>query len=775
MSFNKRTNISFNIDDIEILEGDLLKTAALKLPEGFTYDPDYLYLKVKAVSAGEYWGSNKNDDYFPEIELINNYKTFLSAHTFKNHDNKKIESAIGDVLDAEWNDKMKSIYLIIRIDKRIAPSVVRGFEKGFMSDVSMGCRVNHVICSYCGKKAKTSFDYCEHLKYSKGKIMENGKKVYEINIGPKFHDISAVLNGAERTAKAVNIMISGDKVSAELQNKTLSKTASLNSLNAIDYFSENKTNNSDIDLEITASLFKKDKKITPHDVDKFKRKIKDKVISNALSTLSKESLMNFDNISDKLKMNYVHFWDKEKCIEIGENLKNISDLNDISKERVFAQFLKVLDFSAIQISPLELHDIYCEVMNIDTIDFRKANINTNPNILKICDKINDTMHINKNIPTVIKAATNINNILDDSGFSNKLSANPVGKIKIIIAKTNPVNDGIAHEDIINNNIMDDVVSKLLFERSNHRKFLFPRLIQLSKSNPEPLNNSSYFSLPLLSRINITKENKLAIIPAILSSIINSVYQKDREKRASNGELEDGILKFAGYFGADDFAFEKKAKLSKVKSIMVGVPLTMSYSALQRSRMNNGEPISSFNRYIAENPTNAAFLYSMAAGPSIKKLNLTNKKILSGAKKITDTGKELIKKSSELFDDLNVESMMSDKGYSKQGIQIIKYASVLTGIEKQDLAEDLLLEKKLNFGDIDEYLKTATACFKIEFEKNASNFVKNLGESVLGDVVFDNSKNKSLAGAMPGYLADGLIMAGITKGLSKVVKNKKGES
>ena len=90
---------------------------------------------------------------------------------------------------------MKCVYLVIRIDRRVAPTIVRGYEKGFMTDVSMGCRVDHVICSYCGQKAKTRFDYCDHLKTMKGKIMDNGKKVCEINIGPKFHDISAVLNG----------------------------------------------------------------------------------------------------------------------------------------------------------------------------------------------------------------------------------------------------------------------------------------------------------------------------------------------------------------------------------------------------------------------------------------------------------------------------------------------------------------------------------------------------------------------------------------------------
>ena len=56
--------------------------------------------------------------------------------------------------------------------------------------------------------------------------MDNGKKVCEINIGPKFHDISAVLNGAERSAKAVWIMMDGEKVAMSTEEEGLQKIAS---------------------------------------------------------------------------------------------------------------------------------------------------------------------------------------------------------------------------------------------------------------------------------------------------------------------------------------------------------------------------------------------------------------------------------------------------------------------------------------------------------------------------------------------------------------------
>jgi hypothetical protein len=49
-----------------------------------------------------------------------------------------------------------------------------------MTDVSMGCRIQHSVCSICGNKAKTKFEYCDHIKYMRGKIFNDGKKAYEI-------------------------------------------------------------------------------------------------------------------------------------------------------------------------------------------------------------------------------------------------------------------------------------------------------------------------------------------------------------------------------------------------------------------------------------------------------------------------------------------------------------------------------------------------------------------------------------------------------------------
>ena len=190
------------------------------------YDPEFLYVSVRGISAGEYFGPNKNSDWFSEMELVGNHHTFLDAHVFANHDNKDVAKAIGQVLKSTWDDKSKSVELLIKIDRKLAPTIARGFEKGYSTDVSMGCRVAYTVCSICGNKAKTRPEFCDHVRTQRNQILADGKKVFEYNIGPKFHDISVVLNGADRTAKVLEIYDEMSKT-ALLQDlgQSLKKTA----------------------------------------------------------------------------------------------------------------------------------------------------------------------------------------------------------------------------------------------------------------------------------------------------------------------------------------------------------------------------------------------------------------------------------------------------------------------------------------------------------------------------------------------------------------------
>lgn len=786
MSFSKFTTFKIDKDDFEVISSELIKTAAFKLPDGINYDPDYLYMKVKAVSAGEYWGDNKNKDYFPEAELINNYKTFLSAHTFKNHDNKRIEAAIGDVLKADWNDKMKAVYLLIRIDRRIAPTIVRGFEKGFMTDVSMGCRVDHVICSYCGKKAKTKLDYCEHLKTMKGKIFNDGRKVYEINIGPKFHDISAVLNGAERTAKAEGLYFLGDKVAYSLPNNSMEKCASFeDSMNEVSGSLTN-SNSQDINTLIymlSDKMSACDKVASEDKIAEFKKEVQGKVMSSSLKAIADKNINNFEKISSLLKLLYTKYWNKEKCISIALKIKEIAKANSTTPVEAFNQFLQVCDFANIELSPVEVHDIFNEVIDVDSFDLRNIPCTPENNIIE--DSVDfgmKSMNMPCNMASMLRVCSTLGNMFAN-GDTNEFTENPVVKIKAVLSNSNGYND--TFNDTVGEHIMESIVKDLLHERSNHRTFLLPRLKNIADGSIQPIHTNHHHFAPIkVIRISKTSpELSKIVLPAILSSVIHGKYENDRVKRFNDGLLHRGINKFASYFDGCDFnnsldslCLEKTAGPIKRTSLAIaGIPLTHSYSALQRSRMNNGEDISSLNRYVAENPSNAAFLNSALiyylGGKGNKAINFIASKGKNFAKKADEYNEE------DMFKNANIDNLVISKNsnYSPNQLTIIKYATALKGVGMDDKADELLFQNNLNEDDLSEYLKTAEEYYKIEIEKSASNAFKTVVNSALGDMLFDNVKKTSVAAAIPGYIADGIILTGMTKGLERSVnKNLKGD-
>lgn len=109
-------------------------------------DKGKVYLLVNAMGAGEYYGSNKNGDFFPEKALIKYYPTFYNAKVYKHHINKEEDENYGDVVFAGWNPRMKRIELIIAIDIEKSPEIGEKVKEGVPIGVSMGTRVPEEIC-----------------------------------------------------------------------------------------------------------------------------------------------------------------------------------------------------------------------------------------------------------------------------------------------------------------------------------------------------------------------------------------------------------------------------------------------------------------------------------------------------------------------------------------------------------------------------------------------------------------------------------------------------
>lgn len=169
--------------------------------------PGKSQLLIDAMGSGEFWGSNRNGDYFPEEQLNHNgddygYRTFMRyAYPFRHHVNKDPKKAYGDkVILSVYLPSMHRVQLIVAVHDDRCEDILGRVDNGDYPDVSMGCRVPYDQCSICGNRAKNRGQYCDHLKYQMNRMLPDGRRVMAVNWHPKFFDISFVNVGAEKAS-----------------------------------------------------------------------------------------------------------------------------------------------------------------------------------------------------------------------------------------------------------------------------------------------------------------------------------------------------------------------------------------------------------------------------------------------------------------------------------------------------------------------------------------------------------------------------------------------
>jgi hypothetical protein len=182
------------------------------------YNPEFLYVRVRAVTAAI---PNNNGDLFTVEELKRTYETFKKQRVFKNHKSDDVTNAVGDIIDVLWVENPQDkehpyVECLLRLDRKKDPELVRGVEEGYISDVSMGCRVEYSVCSCCGNKAHKEDEYCTCVKKYKGQkfcpehrknLGEHG--IYEANFGVEFFELSFVTDGADKEAVVKEVIASG--------------------------------------------------------------------------------------------------------------------------------------------------------------------------------------------------------------------------------------------------------------------------------------------------------------------------------------------------------------------------------------------------------------------------------------------------------------------------------------------------------------------------------------------------------------------------------------
>lgn len=277
----------FGNETIRQIDGNMQKTASYeKLPYEVQEFISNLvprkgkgYLLLSAL-GDEHWGDNRNNDLFPELGLspkstMFGYYTFMQAHWFRLHDNKKDSPNWGDVVFTHYNPDMARVELIVEYDKATDEWTEDKLRRHLNIDVSMGTKINYDVCPVChpqwrkfyqipekdmivlAKRATkseaiaignrhgvdlsyvvarsgggiqgitpTPDKYCDHIKYHKGKVWDNGQKIYMINLRPKFFDISHVRRHADRIGNVLAKVASvqDTKVAATLKSSQMKKT-----------------------------------------------------------------------------------------------------------------------------------------------------------------------------------------------------------------------------------------------------------------------------------------------------------------------------------------------------------------------------------------------------------------------------------------------------------------------------------------------------------------------------------------------------------------------
>ena len=201
---------------------------------------------VLAATPWEYFGPNDNGDALfsrPFARISEKGTLPVTQHSFmekaiasRNHQYRSKDNAIGDILDAHYNEKYKRLEVLIRYDWGKATKECLRIAGNKCLLVSMGYRIyapdlppeSGEFCSVCGHHNRIPSDRCEHLATMVGSVVD-GVPVYMMNGIGYFVDISSVAIPGDFNARVI------------LRGETPEGTSGLSSEQMEDFYSNLKT------------------------------------------------------------------------------------------------------------------------------------------------------------------------------------------------------------------------------------------------------------------------------------------------------------------------------------------------------------------------------------------------------------------------------------------------------------------------------------------------------------------------------------------------------
>lgn len=750
----------YKIFDVDSTDELVKEASDIDFPVGFTFDSDFLYLWIRIVSAGEFYGSNKNADYFPETELMESFETFNEAHPFKNHENKNVENAIGKIISVRWNPVMKCVELLKAIDKKRAPEVARGYEKGYLTDVSMGCKVPYTVCSICGNKARKRSEFCDHVKYYRNQLMSTGERVYEINYSPRFHDSSTVLNGAERVAKAFfiipsppeNSIVSSFRKAASSDKSSHYIPVSEYEMDKVAAYRESihpllKEATSLDNTKLSSPMMRK--------IAELEKELTGKLL-NIVSEPDADEIPKLNQMLEVIKFLTEKRMDEESLINIATSVKEVAKENGVPVTRAFTTLIGVAELMGIEFFPTELHTLLTHLTD------GKLNENFRPG-----ETSDDPVYPSDYANGMDKAVS-----FFDTG---KDLSDPSSLLGFYDQAAHRTNDFLGNPQSFISSILDgDELNQRPPVRMIRviRKTLDP-LTSIRSYQPEHLYPRMSVILsgqhPLIGGEDVRKDLDMLTNPTsvgdLLGGLAYGMYENMRPGLAGTriikvaSETMDGLTKTA-------------ADIPAWKLALVGVPVAYGASAFQKSRRDNGRYLTDGENFIADKPGMVAGATLLASKPAAKGVKAASQalgkkkdqtknmveKIKKPFTKEADPHIEAIVKEAESYSsgDFNVfqdhevlKKYASITGATSQQASAVKMATLLSlgGMEKE--AREIMSYYDIPTQEKGRMIKVAAAFMEHEMSKAAEDFTNNMILSVVGD-------HAPLGRTLPGRAVDSFI-------------------
>lgn len=749
---------------------ELVKEASdVDFPEGFVYDSDFLYLWVRIVSSGEYWGPNKNGDYFPDEELRNYWETFNEAHPFKNHKNKNVEDAIGKIISVRFNSRMKGVELLKGIDKQRAPEVARGYLKGYLTDVSMGCKVPYTICSICGNRARKQSDFCDHVKYHRLQMLGNGERVFEINYSPKFHDSSTVINGAERVAKAFMIIDSppnGMEVSFKKIASTNGKTTRFVRLTEHEMDKVANVQNAMHPLLQEETFEKEAAKLPPmmRKIAEIEKELTGRLL-NVVSTPKAEQAPAMKQMLQVIKFLTEKRLDETSLSNIAETVKDVAKANGVPVSRAFATLIGMSELMGIELFPTELHTILRGLtdngLNDDFSLSSSSELPVYPS--EFAKGIGHAVVSLQDTPDFADPAS-LMNLYDDAAHNEEMfSVNPLSFLSNIADGDDM--DSMPPVRVIK--VIHQALSPIASVRSTTPDVLLPKL-SVVLAGHRPIVGGSAVRRDLNMLMNPVTSGDT------LGKLAYSIYQNIRPLLRGSR-----LVKHAE---AATHGLEKTASgLGYGKLALISVPSAYAASAFQKDRRQNGRYLSDSQNFTADHP-------GIIAGGAI----VAGKPLTKAVHEVANKGKQIATPAIDLFKknfmkvadfrsfeglvkiadslpsgDFNVfgghevsKRYMHETGASGEQTSAVKMATILSAAGMDKEAFEIMDFYNIPTHEKGHFLKVAADYLDEEMNKAAGDFTNNMILSAIGDTT-------PLAPTLPGRAVDAFVF----KQLGKLVQPK----